>query len=255
ASAADHDRSIGKRGKTGKPAKVATRWAEKLIAAIDAARRIPLERLLFGLGILQIGEETAKALARSFGDLDTIRHADAILLLAVPDVGPKVARSVAAFFAEQHNQDVIDALLANGVQVEANGLPATDLRERLGLAFLLRAAKALGAPLDGLGDTSIERIGERFQRLDDLRAEHDGGLAPLGLSTASARALIDLIGAGPWSERLHATEQRIAHLLARSPTVDRHTRPAPLAGCTVVLTGTLEHLTRDQAGARLEALG
>src|SRR5690606_24103937 len=80
--------------------------AANLIAALEKSKQMPLSRFLFALGILQIGEETAKALAGSFGELAAIRVADEILLLAVPDVGSKVAQSVAAFFHERHNQDV-----------------------------------------------------------------------------------------------------------------------------------------------------
>lgn len=239
---------------TAKSGKVATRWAEKLIDAIADSKSAALERLLFALGILQIGEETAKALARAFGALDIIRRADALLLLAVPDVGPKVAHSVAAFFAEAHNQTVIDELLAEGVQAKGSGQPSAALCRALDLGFLLRAAKTLGAPLEGLGDTSIDRIAGRFDTLDRLVGAGEGGLTPLGLSSTSAQALLSLLADPDWGRRLRAVENEMCALAASAPD-DSPSDAQPLTSQTVVLTGSLSSMSRDQAGARLEALG
>src|SRR4249919_2185142 len=98
-----------------KAGKVATRWAENLIAAIDASRNTTLERLLYALGIRDVGESTAKTLAKHFGALAPIMAADVETLRHVPDVGPVVAARIAHFFAESHNREVIAALGANGV--------------------------------------------------------------------------------------------------------------------------------------------
>jgi DNA ligase (NAD+) len=100
---------------TAKAGKVATRWAENLVAAIDASRSTTLERLLFALGIRDVGESTAKTLAKHFGALDPIMAADVDTLKTVPDIGPVVAARIAHFFAEPHNREVIAALRGNGV--------------------------------------------------------------------------------------------------------------------------------------------
>src|SRR5690606_7881383 len=92
---------------TVKAGRIATKWAENLVAAIDASRATTLERLLFALGIRNTGEGTAKGLARHFGALDPIMDADLETLTAVPDVGPIVADSLIGFFAEPHNREVI----------------------------------------------------------------------------------------------------------------------------------------------------
>lgn len=247
------DARDGTTPETVKSGRIATRWAEKLIAAIEASKSARLERLLFALGILQIGEETAKALARAFGDLESIRHADALLLLAVPDVGPKVAQSIAAFFAEPHNQDVIDSLLERGVVVQAEGAPSADFCRSLGLAPLLRAAKQLDAPLGGLGETSIERIGSRYRDLHVLGAGGEPGLIASGIPAASAAAVTALLESADWGARLRRAEQAMHRLSARTPVADN--RQLPLSGQTAVLTGTLSALTREQAGTRLEMLG
>lgn len=100
---------------TVKAGKIATKWAENLVAGIDASRDSTLERVLYALGIRDVGESTAKTLARHFGALDPIMDADEETLRQVPDIGPVVAARIAHFFAEPHNREVIAALRANGV--------------------------------------------------------------------------------------------------------------------------------------------
>jgi DNA ligase (NAD+) len=95
--------------------RMAEKSARNLVAAIDASRRPTLARLVFALGIRNVGETTARDLTRHFGSLDALMAADEPALLQVPDVGPVVAASIATFFAQPHNREVIDALLAAGV--------------------------------------------------------------------------------------------------------------------------------------------
>ncbi|MBP3985168.1 NAD-dependent DNA ligase LigA [Pseudoxanthomonas helianthi] len=100
---------------TVKAGKIATKWAENLIAGIAASRDSTLERVLFALGIRDVGESTAKTLARHFGALQPLMDADEETLKQVPDVGPVVAARIAHFFAQPHNREVIAALRENGV--------------------------------------------------------------------------------------------------------------------------------------------
>ncbi|MDJ0906978.1 MAG: NAD-dependent DNA ligase LigA [Woeseiaceae bacterium] len=89
--------------------------ADNLVAAIEASRTTSLERFLFALGIREVGESTAAALAAYFGKLDLIMSATENELVAVPDVGPIVASRIRSFFGEKHNRDVIQALRDQGV--------------------------------------------------------------------------------------------------------------------------------------------
>jgi DNA ligase (NAD+) len=100
---------------TARAGKVATKWAENLIAAITHSRQTTLERFLYGLGIPGVGEATAKALARHFGGLDALMQASEAELIEVPDVGPIMASHIALFFAERHNREAIAELRAAGV--------------------------------------------------------------------------------------------------------------------------------------------
>jgi DNA ligase (NAD+) len=89
--------------------------AENLLNALRRSKTTTLARFLYALGIREVGEATAQALARHFGDLDAIAAASEETLMEVPDIGPVVAQQIAAFFRERHNREVIEKLRAAGV--------------------------------------------------------------------------------------------------------------------------------------------
>lgn len=89
--------------------------AANLVTSIANSKETTLARFVYALGIRNVGEATAKDLARHFGNLDALMDADETALQQVPDVGPVVAASIAHFFAEVHNRDVIDGLRKAGV--------------------------------------------------------------------------------------------------------------------------------------------
>ncbi|HSV69275.1 MAG TPA: NAD-dependent DNA ligase LigA [Methylibium sp.] len=132
--------------------------AVNLVAGLEKSKRTTLARFLYALGIRQVGEATAKDLARHFGALDRLLDASLEQLLEVRDVGPVVAQSIRTFFDQPHNREVVEQLRTAGIAWD----------------------------------------------------EHDG---------------------------------------------EADLTPKPLAGKTVVLTGTLPTLSRDEAKAMLEAAG
>lgn len=89
--------------------------AENLVAALESSKKTTLDRFLYALGIREVGEATAANLAQYFGDLDALMGADQEALEAVPDVGPVVASHIHAFFAEDRNRTVIQALQDLGI--------------------------------------------------------------------------------------------------------------------------------------------
>ena len=104
--------------------------ASNLVAAIAASRHPALWRFIYALGIREVGEATAKALARHFGTLEAVMAASDEELQSVPDVGPVVAGHIRSFFDQSHNQDIIEGLRAAGVEwqteiVEAASQPLT----------------------------------------------------------------------------------------------------------------------------------
>jgi DNA ligase (NAD+) len=89
--------------------------AQNLVAAIEQSKTTTLGRFIFALGIRNVGEATARDLARHFGGIDALLAADAEALQQVPDVGPVVAESIARFVGESHNREIIDRLRAAGI--------------------------------------------------------------------------------------------------------------------------------------------
>ncbi len=84
--------------------------AENVLAEIEASKKLPLERVIYGLGIRFVGERTAQFLAEHFGSLDAIIMADAEELEEVNEVGPRIAESIVEFFADKHNRKLVDDL-------------------------------------------------------------------------------------------------------------------------------------------------
>ncbi|MDP2241696.1 MAG: NAD-dependent DNA ligase LigA [Burkholderiales bacterium] len=120
--------------------RMAEKSAANVVAAIAKSRRTTLARFIFALGIRNVGERTAADLARAFGDLEPLLQADEQMLQQVPDVGPVVAQSIAQFFAEPHNRDVVGQLLAAGVSFERTPRAANVSSRMSGRTFVLTGA-------------------------------------------------------------------------------------------------------------------
>ncbi|MBP6057195.1 MAG: NAD-dependent DNA ligase LigA [Nitrosomonas sp.] len=95
--------------------RMADKSANNILHAIEKSKHTTLARLIYALGIRNVGEATAKELAAYFGNLDRLLAADSEHLQQIPDIGPVVAQSIVDFFAETHNCEVIEQLRASGV--------------------------------------------------------------------------------------------------------------------------------------------
>jgi DNA ligase (NAD+) len=100
--------------------------ARNVLAEIGRSKTPELGRLLFGLGIRDVGEVTAESLARHFGSLDRLSRASVEELLEVPDIGPVVAAHVHGFFQEEHNRSVLAELAQHGVRARAPEAASAD---------------------------------------------------------------------------------------------------------------------------------
>ena len=89
--------------------------AENVLAEIAASKKLPLERVIYGLGIRFVGERTAQFLAEHFGSLDSIMKASAEELEEVNEVGPRIAESIVEFFADEHNRKLVSDLRKSGL--------------------------------------------------------------------------------------------------------------------------------------------
>ncbi|HWU75101.1 MAG TPA: NAD-dependent DNA ligase LigA [Rhodanobacter sp.] len=243
------DERDGTTPETVKAGKVATRWAENLVDGIAASRHTTLARFLFSLGIMHIGESTARTLATWLGRLDFVRSTPAPVLRLLPDIGSEVADSIEGFFAQAGNQQVVDDLLAEGIRFGDETAPSPKLREKFNLANLLDMA-----PIGQLGPKRTRLLAEHFPSLQRLR---DAGIAHwivAGLPPAAAANLetfLDDRTASAQLDRAEAAMRRLLDAIPAAATVGE----LPLEGQTIVLTGTLQSLGRDAAKQKLEALG
>ncbi len=242
------DARDGTTPETVKAGKVATKWAENLVAAIERSREATLERFLFALGIEHVGESTAKALAAWFGDLDRIRRAPWPLFKRVPDIGDEVARALGHFFDQPGNQAVIDALLAAGVRITDAHPPSPKLREGLTLAQLLAD---LGIPK--LTPLRAKQLADAFPDAANLLDQERHNFVIAGLPDEAAASVAGWLSDDANARLLLATATMQAELLAALP--EGEAAAGPLDGVTVVITGTLESMGREEAKAKLEALG
>lgn len=227
--------------------KVATKWAENLLAGIAASRHPPLERLLFALGIRHVGESTAKVLAEYLGEFALIRRAPVALLRVLPDIGGTVAESIADFFAEAKNQQAIDALLAAGVAPTGEHPPSAKLRERL---ELVRLMAGLGVPK--LTEARCKQLVDQGLTLEALA--YLQVFSVFGLPAAVADSLEAWMNEPGRRDQVGALHILREELLAAMPEAVAEVQGA-FTGKTFVLTGTLPTLSRDQAAAMIEAAG
>ena len=135
--------------------------ADNVIAAIEKSKVTTLERFIYALGIREVGESTAKVLAKHFGTLEALQTASEATLQLVPDVGPVVAANIAKFFAETHNLATIQQLRELGVQWQNYAAQPAEALPLAGKTYVITgtltrgrdeikdALEALGAKVSG----------------------------------------------------------------------------------------------------------
>ena len=112
--------------------------AKKLLAAIDASKQQDVSKLIYALGIRQVGAKTGKVLASQFGSLDALMQATEEVLTDVPDVGAVTAKSIADWFSQPQSRSMVEKLRAAGVNFESKRV-ITDARFA-GMTFVLTGA-------------------------------------------------------------------------------------------------------------------
>ncbi|WP_349779975.1 NAD-dependent DNA ligase LigA [Xanthomonas sp. WHRI 7065] len=229
--------------------KIATKWAENLIEAIEQSRDTTLERFLFALGIEHVGESTAKALSAWFGDLALIRHLPWPLFKRVPDIGGEVARSLGHFFDQPGNQQAIDDLLQRGVRIGDAHPPSPRLREALSFASVLQ-----DMDIPKVTPVRAQQLAAAVASFDALRSAGSDALLQAGVPAPVVASLLQWLERPENAALASAAQQAMETVLSRLPDADA-LQTGPLDGQTVVITGTLAALTRDAAKQRLEALG
>jgi len=115
--------------------RIGKKTAQSLLAEIEASKKLPLNRVLFGLGIRFVGERTAQLLAEAFGSMDALMAASQEELEKVNEVGPRVAEAIAEFFAEEKNRQLVEKLRQAGLTFTAEKKKKSSQLE--GLTFVL----------------------------------------------------------------------------------------------------------------------
>ncbi|WP_107854248.1 NAD-dependent DNA ligase LigA [Neisseria elongata] len=223
---------------TGK--KQPTKWAENILAGIEASKTPELARFLFALGIRHVGERTAKTLAQAFGSLEHVRRTPEPILACLPDIGTVVAHSIAHFFAQDAQQAMIDELLAAGVAPQTQAVPIPPARHAEPQRWIAR--------LPGF------KISEnKAQALWELAGKSIEGLQTDKALPADWQAWRDETQNAALLENLKTFFAQTSSE-NQEATVSDDVNEA-VAGKTFVLTGTLPTLKRDQAQALIEAAG
>lgn len=225
--------------------------ARNLLNAIAGSKRPSLARLIFALGIPDVGEETAKVLARALGSLQRLQQAYPETLLWLPEIGTEVAHEIASFFADSHNQMVLTQLAELDVQAVDEGQPAVEFQACTTFAGFIEQFQ-----ITGVARTNAQRLADHFKTLEALFAADWLDLSSIArLSKNTAQAVHDFIKQDAQRQRALQLEQQLIDFGMHWSCEREHVQAAPLAGQTWVLTGGLEQLTREQAKARLELLG
>jgi len=173
--------------------------ADNLIQAINKSRNTTLARFIFALGIRHVGETTAKDLANHYGSVHALMEASLEDLLMVNDVGPVVANSIVSFMQEAHNREVIEQLLASGLQltVEEKEISAAVI----GKTFVLTGTfptLTRDAAKELLEKAGAKVAGSVSKKTDYVVAGTDAGskltkAEELGIAVIDEAALLDLL--------------------------------------------------------------
>lgn len=111
--------------------------AQNLIDGIEASKQVPFTRVLFALSIPNVGETTAKKIARSVGSVDRLMAMSAEELTAIEDVGPMIANNIIEYFATESNRAIVERLRSYGVQLEMEEDTSTRTDTLAGKTFVI----------------------------------------------------------------------------------------------------------------------
>ncbi len=217
-----------------------------LVAGIEAKRSIPLDRFIFGLGIRHIGETTSTALARHF---ETVEHFITTANAAAaqrPGVGAQALSEL-----DGVGPTAVEAILAYARHPQALLIPAgASLEEHLRLAIPRLNTRARQSLAESFGDWATfqaaakaalsEMPGEEFREISSVDA----------VGPVAARMVAEFFGEEHNRAKVDALLAELSVIPAQRPKTD-----TAVAGKTIVFTGSLEKMTRDEAKAQAEALG
>lgn len=226
--------------------------SNKLLQAIADSKQPSLARFIYALGIPDVGEETAKVLARVLASLERVQQALPEVLTYLPDIGLEVAHEIHSFFADSHNQQVIAALLSPdecGLQLQEQGELSAEFSASVTLAAML---DKLNIPSVGPG--GAQKLADKFASLEAILAADWLDMRQT-LPEKQAKAVREFFDNAANAERARAIEAQLKTFGMHWHSEKKVIAGLPLAGQTWVLTGSLEVMSRDVAKEKLESLG
>lgn len=226
--------------------------SNKLLKAIEDSKTPTLARFIYALGIPDVGEETAKVLARSLASLERVQQALPEVLTYLPDVGLEVAHEIHSFFEDSHNQEVIGALLDPdqcGLVLQDQGELGADFAASTTLEGMLNKLH-----IPSVGPGAAQKLADKFGTLQAVVAA-DWLDMRQALPEKQAKAVRDFFDIEGNAQRALAIEAQLKAFGMHWQSEKRVVEGLPLAGQTWVLTGSLELMSRDVAKDKLESLG
>ena len=223
--------------------------SNNLLAAIADSKRPGLARFIYALGIPDVGEETAKVLARSLASLERVQQALPQVLTYLPDVGLEVAHEIHSFFEDAHNRAVIEQLLERGLQIQEQGE----------LAAEFAASATLDGVIDKLNIPSVgpggaKKLADKFGTLQGV-IDADWLDMRQALPEKQAKAVRAFFDEPHHVALALSIEAQLKAFGMHWESEKKQVEGLPLAGQTWVLTGSLELMSRDVAKVKLESLG
>ena len=175
---------------------------DNLIESIEKSKGNSVEKLLFGLGIKEVGAKMAKTLSRIYGDLDSLMNATEEELLEIPDVGPVLAKSLTIWFANEKNRELVESLRQAGLNFKFLGSSSMAAN-----SYFSGKTVVLTGTLDSMGrkeaTEKLENLGAKVtgsvsKATDAVIAGHDAGskldkAQALGITVLSESEFLELI--------------------------------------------------------------
>lgn len=175
--------------------------ADNIMSAIDTSKNVPFERVLFALGIRFVGETTAKKLARSLKNIETIRHSTVEELVAVDEVGVKIAESIRSYFDDEYNNEIVNKLINAGLifEIEQSILSSESLKDKVIVvsgAFKNFSRDQLKAIIESHSGKVVSSISKKCSYIvagDNMGPTKAEKAAKLGIKIVSEEEFIDIL--------------------------------------------------------------
>lgn len=174
--------------------RLGTKSAQNILEACEKSKQVPFERVLFALGIRFVGETTAKKIAAAFKDIDTLSAAGKEELLAVDEVGERIAESVLNYFSSPENQEIISRLRAKGLKFKTDENERTRTNVLQGKTFVISGTFDLHSREEYkqmIEDNGGKNLSSVSAKTDYILAGHNMGPAKLEKARELGITIID----------------------------------------------------------------